>query len=83
MFVLLGDTELLRLRTVGDILTILEYGVSTWNDFITAYQENSVVFCKAYSQSPQTRFGFLAYVNNDANPTSVEFQYYRSVSNKN
>ena len=27
MFVLLGDTELLRLRTVGDRLTILECGV--------------------------------------------------------
>lgn len=68
-------------------LTILKYGTSTWNDFITAYQNNSVVYCRASSNSnpatgSQTRLAFMAYVNNEANPTSVEFQYYRSVSSK-
>lgn len=66
-------------------LTILSYGSSTWNDFITAYRKNAVIYCKASSNSDpssgnQGRLAFLAYVNNPTNPTSVEFQYYRSVS---
>ena len=66
-------------------LTILSYGSSTWNDFITAYNNNSVVYCRASSNSnpasgSQTRLAFMAYVNNATTPTSVEFQYYRSVS---
>jgi hypothetical protein len=63
----------------------MSYGHSTWNDFITAYETHSVVYCKASSNSnpasgSQTRKAFLAYVNNETNPTEVEFQYYRSVS---
>lgn len=66
-------------------LTMLSYGNSTWNDFITAYRKNSVIYCRASSGSDpssgsQGRLAFLAYVNNPTNPTSVEFQYYRSVS---
>ena len=68
-----------------DGLVILSYGNSTWNDFITAYQKNKVVYCRASSNSnpasgSQTRLAFMAYVNNATSPTEVEFQYYRSVS---
>lgn len=66
-------------------MSILSYGSSTWADFIAAYNTNSVVYCRASSNSnpasgSQTRLAFMAYVDNDASPTSVEFQYYRSVS---
>lgn len=66
-------------------MTILSYGISTWNDFITAYQANHVVYCRASSNAnpasgSQTRMAFMAYVSNATNPTNVEFQYYRSVS---
>lgn len=66
-------------------MTILSYGSSTWQDFINAYSGNKVVYCRASSQAnpatgDQTRLAFMAYVNNSSNPTSVEFQYYRSVS---
>lgn len=68
-----------------DGLVILSYGSSTWNDFLTAYSKNKVVYCRASSNSDpasgsQTRLAFLAYVNNASSPTEVEFQYYRSVS---
>ena len=64
---------------------ILYYGKSTWNDFIDVYKTNSVIYCRASSNSnpatgSQTRMAFMAYVNNEANPTEVEFQYYRSVN---
>lgn len=66
-------------------MTILAYGKSTWADFIAAYTANHVVYCRASSASnpasgSQTRMAFMAYVNNETNPTEVEFQYYRSVS---
>ena len=66
-------------------MTILSYGNSTWADFLEAYNANKVVYCRASSNSnpasgSQTRLAFMAYVNNAANPTEVEFQYYRSVS---
>ena len=66
-------------------MTILFYGSSTWNDFITAYNANNVVYCRASSNAnpasgSQTRLAFMAYVDNAASPTNVEFQYYRSVS---
>lgn len=65
-------------------MSILAYGKSTWADFIAAYNTNSVVYCRASSNSnpasgAQTRMAFMAYVNSDP-PTNVEFQYYRSVS---
>lgn len=66
-------------------MTILSYGTSTWNDFITAYQANHVVYCRASSNAnpasgSQTRMAFMAYVSDATNPTNVEFQYYRSMS---
>ena len=66
-------------------MTILAYGKSTWDDFITAYTANHIVYCRASSSSnpasgSQTRMAFMAYVNNETTPTNVEFQYYRSVS---
>lgn len=66
-------------------LTILSYGHSTWADFIAAYNSRSIVYCRASSGSDpasgsQTRLAFMTYVNSAASPTSVEFQYYRSVS---
>ena len=66
-------------------MTILAYGKSTWNDFITAYTNKQVVYCRASSNAnpasgAQTRMAFMAYVNNETTPTSVEFQYVRSMS---
>ena len=66
-------------------MTILSYGNSTWQDFITAYTKKHVVYCRASSNSnpatgSQTRLAFMAYVNNANSPTEVEFQYYRSVN---
>ena len=66
-------------------MTILSYGSSTWQDFLTAYNANKVVYCRASSNSnpatgSQTRLAFMAYVNNATTPTNVEFQYYRSVN---
>ena len=68
----------------GPSLTILSYGHSTWQDFIDAYNTNSIVYCRASSNTNpatgnQTRMAFMAYVNSTP-PTNVEFQYYRSVS---
>lgn len=66
-------------------MTVLSYGRSTWDDFITAYSHNHLVYCGASSGSnPGTgslvRRAFMAYVNNETNPTEVEFQYYRTLS---
>ena len=66
-------------------LVLLSYGTSTWTDFINAYTTNSIVYCRASSNSnpasgSKTRLAFMAYVNNETNPTNVEFQYYRSVN---
>ena len=65
-------------------MVILSYGHSTWADFLAAYNTNTVVYCRASSNSnpatgAQTRMAFMAYVNADP-PTNVEFQYYRSVA---
>lgn len=67
-------------------LTILSYGNSTWTNFINAYSNNQVVYCRASSNTnpatgTQTRLAFMAFVNNADSPTEVEFQYYRSVAN--
>jgi hypothetical protein len=72
--------------TSGGLIT-LSYGISTWNDFIAAYNAGEIVYCRASSGSDpsvgsQTRMAFMAYVNNATNPTEVEFQYVRSVSAK-
>jgi hypothetical protein len=82
---LLGD------GTWGDAtakLVEMSYGESNaWAKFIAAYNAGSIVYCRASSNSnpasgSQTRKAFMAYVNNAASPTSVEFQYVRSVSSK-
>ena len=62
-------------------MVVLSYGSSTWSDFTTAFASNSVIYCKASSNSnpatgTQSRYAFMAYVSN----SSVEFQYYRSIS---
>lgn len=70
----------------GKRMVILSYGSSTWNDFINAYNNNAVVYCRASSNSNpatgnQGRMAFMAFVNySGSTVTSVEFQYYRSVS---
>ena len=68
----------------GKPMVVLSYGNSTWDDFIEAYNNHVIVYCKASSNSNpatgnQTRQAFMAYVNAEP-PTEVEFQYYRSVS---
>ena len=72
-------------KSGGLPMVILKYGSSTWNDFIEAYTNNVIVYCRASSSSNpasgnQLRMAFMAYVNDETNPTEVEFQYYRSVS---
>lgn len=73
--------------TIPPTMSVLSYGHSTWADFEAAYSTNTVVYCRASSNSNpgtgvQGRMAFMAFLNLDSNsnPTSVEFQYYRSVS---
>ena len=73
--------------TIPGNMVVLSYGSSTWNDFITAYNDNRIVYCRASSNAnpgtgTQGRMAFMAYLNNPTAPTSVEFQYVRSVSSK-
>lgn len=74
-------------KSGGLPMVILSYGNSTWNDFINAYNNNVIVYCRASSNAnPKTgvqgRMAFMAFcnLNSSGTPTSVEFQYYRSVS---
>lgn len=69
----------------GKPMVILSYGISTWQDFMYAYNNNVIVYCRASSNAnpasgAQNRMAFMAYVNGASNPTNVEFQYYRSMS---
>lgn len=74
--------------TIVPSLVEMSYGeASAWSKFINAYNAGAIVYCRASSNSnpasgSQTRKAFMAYVNNATNPTSVEFQYVRSVSSK-
>lgn len=75
-------------KSGGLPMVILSYGNSTWNDFMNAYRNNVIVYCRASSNAnpktgEQTRMAFMAYVNNAANPSNVEFQYYRSMNPTN
>lgn len=69
-------------------LVEMSYGeANAWTKFINAYNAGSIVYCRASSNSnpatgSQTRKAFMAYVNNATSPTSVEFQYVRSVGTK-
>ena len=72
-------------KSGGKPMVVLSYGNSTWNDFINAYNNNVIVYCRASSGSDpssgsQTRMAFMAYVSDATNPTNVEFQYYRSMN---
>lgn len=87
---IIEDNSLVNKNYVDDKIppkmVILEYGKSSWSDFINAYLNNVIVYCRAGSgsdpsQGAQLRMAFMAYVAGSAtNPTSVEFQYYRSVT---
>ena len=75
-------------KSGGLPMVILSYGNSTWNEFINAYNNNVIVYCRASSNAnpktgAQTRMAFMAYVSDATNPTSVEFQYYRSMNPSN
>ena len=75
-------------KSGGLPMVILSYGNSTWQEFINAYKNNVIVYCRASSNAnpkagAQTRMAFMAYVSDAANPTSVEFQYYRSMNPNN
>lgn len=77
-------------KSGGLPMVILEYGSSTWTDFINAYRNNVIVYCRASSNdNPATgtkgRMASMAYVGgtDPTNPTNVEFQYYRSMNPTN
>lgn len=79
-----GETGTVTLD-IPPTMTILSYGTSTWAEFMEAYSTNTIVYCRASSNSnpasgSKTRMAFMAYVNNETAPTNVEFQYYRSVA---
>ena len=69
-------------------LVEMSYGeANAWTKFLNAYNAGSIVYCRASSNAnpatgSQTRKAFMAYVNDASSPTSVEFQYVRSVSSK-
>lgn len=72
-------------KSGGLPMVILSYGNSTWNDFLNAYNNNAIVYCRASSNDnpasgSQTRMAFMAYVNYATLPSEVEFQYYRSLN---
>ena len=83
--VLPNDNTEYEIKDTKARMIILSYGHSTWTDFIAAYQNNQVIYCRASSNSnpatgSQTRLAFMAYVNNADTPADVEFQYYRSMN---
>ena len=73
-------------KSGGLPMVILSYGKNTWAEFMEAYNNHVIVYCRASSSSnpasgQQLRMAFMAYVAGSAdNPTEVEFQYYRSVN---
>ena len=83
--IVLPDNTEYEIKDTKARMIILSYGHSTWTDFMSAYQNNQVIYCRASSNSnpatgSQTRLAFMAYVSNADTPTNVEFQYYRSMS---
>jgi len=65
-------------------MVVLDYWSSTWQDFINAYNRSAIVYCRVPSWSNWVRMAFLAYVAMSSwNPTNAEFQYVRSVLQKN
>lgn len=67
----------------GTKMTVLKYGTSTWQDFLNAYNNNAIVYCRVASWTSWYRMAFMAYIAGTSTPTSVEFQYYRSRSDHN
>lgn len=69
-------------------MKVLSYGHSTWQDFIDAYNENAIVYCKTSSNAnpwswTQWRMAFMAFIDINSSTQAiqgVEFQYYRSRS---
>ena len=66
-------------------MVIASYGHSTYAEVLDAYKRNWIIYTRASSNSNpasgnQLRMAFLAYVNNQTEPTEFEFQYYRSLS---
>jgi hypothetical protein len=55
---------------------ILEYEVSTWNDFLTAYNAGKSIYCKVAIGTNQWRIVPLTY--SDLYYGQAEFDYYRS-----
>lgn len=76
-------------KSGGLPMVILSYGNSTWDEFLNAYKNNVIVYCRASSNAnpktgAQTRMAFMAYVGGPAEaPNNVEFQYYRSMNPSN
>ena len=66
-------------------LFLASYGHTSFADIKAAYLANKIVYCKTSAGTDpglgnQLRQAFLAYIGgSDKNPTSFEFQYYRSV----
>jgi hypothetical protein len=64
---------------------IAKYGITTYAEVLDAYSKGHIVYCRASTGSnpgsgSQLRMAFLAYVNNETNPTEFEFQYYRTLN---
>lgn len=82
------QASLSKADTALQEMVILEYGTSTWQDFIDAYNNNAIVYCKASdgvdpSSGTKGRMAVMVSVNDPSDPTEVEFQYYKSVASKN
>jgi len=54
----------------------LDYNVSTWNDFLTAYNAGKSIYCKVQNTTNEWRIVPLTYI--DLNDGNAEFNYYRS-----
>ena len=66
-------------------MVIARYGISTYAEVLDAYKKGWIIYTRASSNSNpatgnQLRMAFLAYVNNQTEPTEFEFQYYRSLN---
>lgn len=55
-----------------------EYNVTTYADITQAIANKQIVYCKVPQSGTAVRMAFLAYIGS----STVEFQYYRSVSSK-
>lgn len=65
--------------------TFLEYGYSTWDEFLAAYNDQQMIYCRAAEGTTPgigelTRVVPLTSVNDEDTPTQAEFVYYKSDS---